>query len=145
MPVADNRALVERMHQRLLETRDVDVLDEFFSPDVVSHNRRPGMAEGIAGIKEFFAAWRDALPDARVELGPVVAEGDLVAIRSVTTGTHEGALESLPATGVKVSVDGIDIVRVEDGLIVEHWGLTDIAGLLRQIGPALGGGAAPEA
>ena len=64
----------------------------------------------------------------------VVAEGDRAAVATTIEGTHEGELLGMAPTGRRVSVTGIDLVRVADGRIVEHRGLTDTVGLLRQLG-----------
>jgi steroid delta-isomerase-like uncharacterized protein len=129
----DNAALVRKLHDALLSERDVDVLDRFFAEGFVSHNNPPGFPPGVAGVKQFFAMFRDAFPDAAVAIDELVAEGDRVAVATTLTGTHEGELMGMAPTGRAVSVTGIDIVRIEDGRIVEHRGLTDIVGLMRQL------------
>jgi steroid delta-isomerase-like uncharacterized protein len=131
--VTSNAELVRELHEALLTERDVDVLDRFFAPDFVSHNNPPGFPPGVAGVKQFFAMFRDAFPDAAVAIDELVAEGDRVAVATTLTGTHEGELMGMAPTGRAVAVTGIDIVRIEDGRIVEHRGLTDIIGLMRQL------------
>jgi steroid delta-isomerase-like uncharacterized protein len=131
--VTSNAELVRDLHDALLSERDVDVLDRFFAPGFVSHNNPPGFPPGVAGVKQFFAMFRDAFPDAAVAIDELVAEDDRVAVATTLTGTHEGELMGMVPTGRSVSVTGIDIVRIEDGRIVEHRGLTDIVGLMRQL------------
>jgi predicted ester cyclase len=125
--------LVRRLHDELLAERDIDVIDRFFAPGFVSHNNPPGFPPGAAGVKQFFEMFRDAFPDAAVEIDELVADGDRVAVATTLTGTHEGELMGMAPTGRRVSVTGIDIVRIEGGKIVEHRGLTDIVGLMRQL------------
>ena len=84
-------------------------------------------------MKQFFAMFRDAFPDAAVAIDELLVDGDRVAIATTLTGTHTGELMGMAPTGRSVSVTGIDIVRIEGGLIVEHRGLTDIVGLMRQL------------
>jgi predicted ester cyclase len=127
------RELVERLHAALLESRDPVVVDEFFAADFVSHNNPPGLPPGVEGVKQFFTTFRDAFPDVSVEIDELVAEGDRVAVATTFTGTHEGELMGVAPTGRRVSVTGIDMVRVAGGRIVEHRGLTDIVGLMRQL------------
>ena len=126
------RELVLRMHEELLRTRDPERVEDFFAPGFVSHNTPPGLAPGVDGVKQFMAMFRDALPDVDVTIDELVAEGDLVAIATTTTGTHTGEFFGIPPTGRRVAVTGIDLVRV-DGRIVEHRGLTDTVGLMRQL------------
>jgi steroid delta-isomerase-like uncharacterized protein len=80
------------------------------------------------------AAMADAFPDLRTAEADSVKEGDKVAFRWLLSGTHEGEFMGVAATGRRVEVMGMDIVRVADGEIVEHWGEFDAVGLLRQIG-----------
>ena len=127
------RELVRRLHAALLEARDPAVVDDFFAPDFVSHNNPPGFPPGVDGVKRFFATFRDAFPDVSVQIDEIVADGDRVAVATTFTGTHEGDLMGVAPTGRRVSVTGIDIVRVADGRIAEHRGLTDIVGLMRQL------------
>jgi steroid delta-isomerase-like uncharacterized protein len=125
--------LIERLHRELLTERDLAVVDRFFAPDFVSHNNPPGFPDGVEGVKRFFAMFRDAFPDAGVRIDEIVDAGDRVAVATTLTGTHRGELMGVAPTGRVVEVTGIDIVRIEDGRIAEHRGLTDIVGLLRQL------------
>lgn len=126
------KELVLRMHEELLRTRDPDRVEDFFAPGFVSHNTPPGLPEGVEGVKLFFGMFREALADLDVTIDDLVADGDRVAVATTTTGRHEGELFGVAPTGRRVAVTGIDMVRV-DGRIVEHRGLTDTIGLLRQL------------
>lgn len=128
-----NRSLIERLHQALLDTRDPDTVDAFFAADFVSHNNPPGFPPGLAGVKQFFAMFATAFPDAEVAIDDMVAEEDRVAVATTLTGTHEGEVMGIEPTGRRVSVTGIDLVRIEHGKIAEHRGLTDTVGLMRQL------------
>jgi len=125
--------LVRRFHTELLAARDPAVVDAFFGDGFVSHNMPPGFPQGREGVKLFFSTFRDAFPDVTVAIDELVADGDRVAVATTFTGTHTGSIMGVEPTGRRVSVTGIDIVRVSDGRIVEHRGLTDIAGLMRQV------------
>ena len=105
----DARELVERLHAELLGSRDLAVLERFF------------------------ATFQAAFPDATVRVDEVVADGDRAAVATTIEGTHDGELLGIAPTGRRVSVCGIDLVRVAGGRIVEHRGLTDTVGLLRQL------------
>jgi steroid delta-isomerase-like uncharacterized protein len=129
----DGAELVRRFHTELLEARDPAVVDAFFAEGFVSHNNPPGFPPGREGVKQFFATFRDAFPDVTVAIDELVAEGDRVAVATTFTGTHQGELMGMAPTGRRVSVTGIDFVRVAGGQIVEHRGLTDVVGLMRQL------------
>lgn len=131
--VSEAEELVRGLHRALLDSRDVATVDDFFAQGFISHNQPPGLAAGAEGVKQFFAMFRDAFPDAQVNIDELIADGDRVAVATTLTGTHEGELLGMAPTGRRVSVTGIDLVRVENGKIVEHRGLTDTVGLMRQL------------
>jgi steroid delta-isomerase-like uncharacterized protein len=131
-----NAALIRRFHRELLSARDPRVVDEFFAEGFVSHNNPPGFPPGREGVKQFFATFRDAFPDVTVTIDDIVADDDGVAVATTFTGTHSADLLGMAATGANVAVTGIDMVRIADGKIVEHRGLTDMVGLMRQLSEA---------
>jgi predicted ester cyclase len=128
-----NAELIRRLHAALLEERDPVVVDDFFAEGFVSHNNPPGFPAGRDGVKQFFATFRDAFPDVTVAIDELLVDGDRVAVATTFTGTHEGELMGIGPTGRRVSVTGIDVVRIAAGRIVEHRGLTDVVGLMRQL------------
>jgi predicted SnoaL-like aldol condensation-catalyzing enzyme len=132
---AANKALIERMHADLLGSRDPGRVDLYFGPRFISHNTPPGFPSGVEGVREFFASFAEALGDIEVAINVILAEGDLVAVGTTTSGIHRGRLLGVAPTGRRLEIDGTDIVRVEDGSIVEHWGLTNTVGVLEQVGP----------
>jgi steroid delta-isomerase-like uncharacterized protein len=134
MSASQNAELIRRFHAELLAARDTAVVDAFFDERFVSHNNPPGFPPGREGVKQFFAMFRDAFPDVTVAIDQIVADEASAAVATTFTGTHEGELMGMAPTGRRVSVTGIDIVRIARGRIVEHRGLTDIVGLMRQIG-----------
>jgi predicted ester cyclase len=83
----------------------------------------------------FVNAMRGAFPDLTPKsVEPMLADGDLEAGRVILTGTHQGELMGVPASGKTVEFESIDIIRLEDGKVAEHWGVTDTLALMQQIG-----------
>ena len=81
--------------------------------------------------------YRAAFPDLRMEAEDVLASGNKVVARVRATGTHEGELMGMPATGKSVDVQLIDIMRFDDnGLVAEHWGVVDMLAMMQQLGVA---------
>jgi steroid delta-isomerase-like uncharacterized protein len=87
---------------------------------------------------------RIAFPDGRYELADIFAQGDLVAVRHVFTGTLQGPYAGVEPTGQPVAVRGVHIHRVVCGQIVETWNSGDALGLLRQIGALPSPGPSPR-
>ena len=96
------------------------------------------MPQGRAGIKQFFAMTRRGLPDYHATVEDEAAEGDKVMYRVTFRGTHQGELMGIPPTGKQVTIAAIDIFRIAEGKIAEHWGIADKLGLLQQLGVAPG-------
>ncbi|MBS2536076.1 ester cyclase [Catenulispora sp. NF23] len=68
-----------------------------------------------------WAAMRAGCPDLEVITEHSVESGEWVANRYTIRGTHTGDLFGVAATGERFEITGIDMVRVVDGLLVEHW------------------------
>ena len=117
----------------LINSGEVDRLDEVFADDVVDHDPADGQGPGPQGFKDFFSTLRTAFPDAKVEPATIVADDENVAIAYTLTGTHEGEFEGVAPTGRSIEVRGVQIGRFRDGKIVERWGSTDELGIMRQI------------
>lgn len=113
---------------------NLDAVGEVFAPDFVDHDPAPDQGEGAEGLRDFWAAFRMAFPDLKIQAETLVADDDKVAIAYTASGTHEGEFEGHPPTGKRMSVRGLQIARFEDGMVVERWGMTDVLGILQQIG-----------
>jgi predicted SnoaL-like aldol condensation-catalyzing enzyme len=101
--------------------------------DYIQHN--PDVAQGKKGFIEFFEQTFRAMPDFKYTLMKIVAEGDLVMIYCTTSGTHTDGewLEKQP-TGNKLNFNVVDIFRIQDGMIAEHWDVADTFSLFSQLG-----------
>jgi steroid delta-isomerase-like uncharacterized protein len=137
---AENKALSRRLVEEAFNAGRLDVIDEVVASDFVGHDPSlPEELRGPAGVRELIAGYRAAFPDIRITIEDQVAEGDLVVTRWSATGTHQGELLGMPATGKQATVTGVTIDRIVDGRIVESWDNWDTLGLMQQLGavPAL--------
>lgn len=130
----ENKAIVRRYVEEAINQRNMEVLDEIFAPEFVDHTAAPGQAPGVEGLKQFFAMMEAGFPDFHTTVEDVIAEGDKVAIRFTFHGTHQGEFMDIPPTGRRVTMPGIDILRVMNGRIVELWGQEDLLGMMQQLG-----------
>jgi predicted ester cyclase len=85
-------------------------------------------------VRQQFDGFRAAFDGFRAEIRDQIADGDKVVTRKLFRGTHTGSFQGIEATGAEVAIHVIDIVRVADGRIVEHWNVVDRLGLLIQLG-----------
>ncbi len=130
----DHAATARRMYD-LLNTGDIDGFGEALADDFVEHEETPGLAPTKDGVLEFFRMQLAGFPDLRMEPQDVLVSDDKVVIRSKITGTHQGELMGIPATGRSVDVQVIDIVQFrDDGLAHEHWGVIDSMTMMQQLG-----------
>jgi len=127
-----NTAVVRRLMNEGFNRGNLDVCDELFSPDAVEHQR--GNASGAGGIKAVIRALRGWFSDLRLDIEDIVAHEDMVWFRNRATGTNDGPFMGFPPTHRKIDITVIDIVRIKDGRIVEHWGVPDQLGALVQLG-----------
>jgi steroid delta-isomerase-like uncharacterized protein len=79
-----------------------------------------------------------AFPDMHFTVRQQIAEGDKVLTHKTFHGTHRGPFMGIPATGKEVSIDVMDIFTVTDGRMREHWTVSDMLGMLQQLGVAPG-------
>jgi len=134
---AQNLALVKNMWQAWIGG-DYDAYRNALSPDYVW--RSPSnLTDPLSREKTIEAgrSLRQAFPDAVYSLEEMIASGDKVITRFVVRATHLGEFQGIPATGKKIELSGIAIVRLENGKVMEEREESDMLGLMRQLGREL--------
>lgn len=127
-----NIATVRRAIDEGWNKGNLEAIDELFAPDFVEH--QAGIGPGRDGVKGSIRILRTAFPDLNLTFEDVMADGDAVWVRLSARGTHQGPFMGLPGTGLPIHLTVIDIVRVVDGRLVEHWGVADRLSVAQQIG-----------
>ncbi len=146
MSAEENKALVRRYAQELLNQTNLDLFDEIFAPDFVQYGADPDQVSGVEDLKQFFIMMRLGFPDFQVTIEDLfAAEGEKVVLRFVFRGTHEGEFTGVAPTGKQVTMAGIDIFRIAGGKIVELWNQEDVLGMMQQIGAVPAPGQSEEA
>jgi steroid delta-isomerase-like uncharacterized protein len=131
MSAEENREIVRRFWG-VWEEGNLGLVDELLAPDYVNHS--PGMPGQPEGVKAVVSMFRAGMPDLRVVIEDMIAEGDKVVMRYRIEGTHEGELFGVPATGRRVSIESITVERVSGSKIREHWRVTDTLDMMQQLG-----------
>jgi steroid delta-isomerase-like uncharacterized protein len=117
------------------EEGNIDLVDELLAPDYVNHTpATPDQPTGPEGVKGVVGMFRNGMPDLRVVIQDMIAEGDKVAVRYTLEGTHEGEFFGIPPTGRRLSIKSIAVERVSEGRIREHWRVTDSLDMMQQLG-----------
>jgi steroid delta-isomerase-like uncharacterized protein len=130
--IEKNKKLVETLCTTVFQKHDFSRLNEIMRDDYIQHNE--DVPQGRTGFKEFFEQMFKAMPDFNYTIKKIVAEGDTVMMYSTTTATHLGRWLGNPPTGNKLKFDVVDIFRIENGKIAEHWDVADTLKLFTQVG-----------
>jgi predicted ester cyclase len=128
-------APLRRILEQGFATGDASVVDEVCSPELIEHQfgLSGSGAEAIAHVKAAIRDVHGAVPDLSFTIEDWATQGDRAWIRAVGRGTATGPFFG-PPSGRPIALTIIDIARVSDGRIVEHWGVPDRFALLAQTG-----------
>lgn len=130
-----NKDLIRRLHEEVWSKGNVDKIDEFYSEKIIWHLLPLGVElKGLDQLEGHVREHRQAFPDWTESVKQIVAEGDLVASRYISTGTNKGSFAGNPPTGKRIHINEVAIHRIVDGKIVEQWVIPDIYNMNRQLG-----------
>ena len=133
--MSDLKASAQQLYDEVINGRRLDLIDELLSDDFVEHEELPpGMPGGKEAPRAMFTMMRGAFPDFRFDVKEILQDGNKVVVRARATGTHEGEFMGMAPTGNTFEMGLIDIMEFEDGKMAAHWGLMDMAALMRQLG-----------
>lgn len=135
-PLKRNKQVTERIWAELVNGCRLETMDELVSADFVDHAPLPGLPDNVDGLRQRLQILHRAFPDFRSTISDLVAENDKVVAFVVSTGTHQEDFAGVPATGRQFTIQEIQILRIVDGKMVEHWQVADLFGMLVQLGLA---------
>jgi predicted ester cyclase len=140
MSTETNKQIVRR-YQEAYNTNNLDALDAVVAADIKTPNMLPGFPPGLEGIKQMHRLTIDAWPNLQTAIEDLIAEGDYVVARVAVSATPQKDAFGVPANGKSFRISGQYIVRIQNGKIVEHFGVEDAIGIMQQMGlmPAPGG------
>ena len=129
------KAVIERFFDEAINQQKLEILDEILAPDfrgsILEYEQTSSTGEEL---KQGLTMVLNAFPDYHQIIHDWIVEGEKVVARWTTTGTHKGVYNGIPPTGKVIREHGIDIFRVVDGKIVEHWVEIDVLGIYKQMG-----------
>ena len=129
-----NKEIVIRFNKECIEKGIPESFDELLSDNVVNHSVREGMPNGKESFYFFIInVLRHGFSNLKVDILSQISEGDLVASRKKITATHTGEIFGIAPSHKQVEINIIDIIRLQDGQYVEHWGQSNFEEVLKQI------------
>lgn len=133
------RQIIQRFVEELWNARRLDVADQIFSEDCVTHQLRSGVSaeparRGPQAMKEHVSGWLMSFPDLHFSIEQTISERDHVVSQLVMEGTHQGAWMGISPTGKKLQIRMITIHRIANGKIAEDWVLVESLGFFQQLG-----------
>ncbi|WP_165943895.1 ester cyclase [Saccharopolyspora karakumensis] len=128
-----NKALVRRFVEDFQAGGRFETGEELLAHDFRNHTPAPRERSDRDGVMQIFTFLHAILPDLRVEIHDMIADGDRVVTRKTFLGKHP-ASRSRPGAERLIAIDVMDIVRVRNGQIVEHWNSVDRLAVMRRLG-----------
>ena len=138
MSIEENKAIVWRFYEELWNSRKLNVADEIFAPDCVTHQLHSGEVSigaprGPEAVKHHVSEWLATFPDLRFVVEQIIAEGDRVVSHCVMRGTHQAAWFGIAPTGKEIEIRLIVTHRIVKRKIVEDWVLVETLGFFQQL------------
>jgi len=128
------KAVVRRNTEEVQSHGNFDVFEELFADDFVDHTPQPNMTPNKEGVRDLYHRLRAAFPDFHADIHWQAADGELVTTYKTYHGTHEGMFLGMAPTGRKIQFETVDVMRVRNGKITDHWGVANLFSLMQQLG-----------
>jgi predicted ester cyclase len=129
-----NERVVEAFLQDVINEHNGDHAINYLNPDMQWSGGTVGTVTGSANVAGLFAGVVAAFPDAHITINDIFAQGDQVVVRVVVSGTQEGPILGIAASGHFVQWDGVDVYRLSDGKISNIWAGDDWTAILNDTG-----------
>jgi len=133
----DNKTILRRWFDEVWNKGRTEAIGELMAKDVVIHGLEDSNGQAIenyAGFEDFHRRFRGAFPNMSITIDDIVAEGNRVATRCSVAAKHTGNTLGFDATHSDVEFDGMTIVIIRDGMIVEAWNNFDFMRMNKQLG-----------
>jgi predicted ester cyclase len=132
--VKANERVVEAFLQDVVNEHNGGDAASSLTPDMQWSGGTVGTITGSANVAGLFAGVVAAFPDAHITINDIFGQGDQVVVRVVVSGTQEGPILGIPASGRHVQWDGVDVYRLSHGKITNIWAGDDWTAILNDTG-----------
>jgi steroid delta-isomerase-like uncharacterized protein len=128
------KAVVRRNTEEVQSRGNFEAFEELFADDFVDHTPQPNMTPNKDGVRDLYQRIRTAFPDFHADIHWQAADGELVTTYKTYHGTHEGMFLGVAPTGRQIHFETVDVMRVHNGKITDHWGVANLFSLMQQLG-----------
>ena len=129
-----NTAAMRRFYDEVMTKGNMKAIDELIADNYVEHYTptldSPTTKARLAQVMTMF---RTGFPDLQITVEDIIAKGDKVWAYTTMRGTNKGEFMGRPATGKKIEIKGVGIMRFVNGKAVEHWGVYDGLAMMQQL------------
>ena len=128
------KAVIRRNTEEVQGRGNFDVFDGLFADDFIDHTPQPGTSPDKAGVRKLYTSLRVAFPDFHADIHWQLVDGDRVTTYKTYHGTHQGPFLGIAPTHRKIHFETVDVMRVQNGKITDHWGVANLLSFVQQVG-----------
>lgn len=141
-----DKQLIHRSHDEVMAAGHLELIPEIYAENFenFSGGTPDFLRYGRSAMEKRYSFLRASFTEMEIVANTQLVEGDLVGVHWTWRAKHTGDFLGIPATGVNVEIDGIDVVRIENGYIAAAWIVQDNAGLMAQLQAAIEAGSAAQ-
>ena len=122
MSNTENESIIQCYFNDIWNSGQFDLVEKIISPDYVNHgNESYTQVTDRDFLKSVIQEMRRGFPDLRFTIDDLIIDKTKVAVRCHMKGTHTGSLFGIQPTGKEVIIHQIQIERIQDGMMIEHW------------------------
>ncbi|RDC54404.1 ester cyclase [Pedobacter chinensis] len=131
--VEKNKAICKVFFDELFNNANLEAIDKFVDSGVTVHHTFPWQRKGAKAFYDTVEIFKIGFPDLKIKFSDILGEDDKVMCKFTVTGTHKEMFMNIPATGKKIEYEEVNIVRLKDEKITEHWVVADTYSLMQKI------------
>jgi steroid delta-isomerase-like uncharacterized protein len=128
------KAIVRRNTEEVQGGGNFAIFEDLFADDFVDHTPQPNSGTDKDSVRTLYRRLRAAFPDFHADIHWQTCDGDLVTTYKTYHGTHRGTFLGVAPTGRSIHFETVDVMRVHNGRITEHWGVANLFSLMEQLG-----------
>lgn len=132
--ITDNKSIITCFNHEVIQNGNAEIFKKIMDKDFINHSAPEGNPNNADGMWYFFdQILRPAFPDLKVTIHELVADDETVTTRKSIQATHTGNLMGIDPTNKTVVIDIIDIIKIKNGKLSEHWAQNNFTDIIAQL------------